>query len=119
MGLGAGGEGLEVSRDCACRELVSVPVVMEELCLGINGALVYARAERIRMAPRLSRAALRYSMEYVVANLDWLETKLQPLQDKWAHAFVEFWRESFGRDVLCLLMAVWCGYCWGLQVRSV
>lgn len=110
---------MEVSRDCARRELVSVPVVMEELRLGINGALVYARAERIRMMPRLSRAALRYSMEYVVANLDWLETKLQPLQDKWAHAFVEFWRENVGRDVLCLLMAVWCGYCWGMQVRSV
>ena len=110
---------MEVSRDCARRELVSVPVVMEELCLGINGALVYARAERIKMLPRLSRATLRYSMEYVVANLDWLEAKLQPLLDKWAHAFVEFWREKFGRGVLRLLMAVWCGYCLGEQVRAV
>jgi len=41
-----------------------------------------ARAERDMLS--------RYSMEYVVANLDWLEAKLQPLQDKFvgAHARV-------------------------------
>jgi hypothetical protein len=27
-------------------------------------------------------------MEYIVANLDWLEEKLKPLQDKSARAFV-------------------------------
>jgi len=81
-----------VLRDTSARELVSVPVVMQEMGLGINGALVYDRArqkscKRLQPLARAERdMRCRYSMEYVVANLDWLEAKLQPLQDKFVGA---------------------------------
>eukprot|EP00882_Tetradesmus_deserticola_P004442 GHRQ01004687.1.p1 GENE.GHRQ01004687.1~~GHRQ01004687.1.p1 ORF type:complete len:353 (+),score=147.48 GHRQ01004687.1:145-1203(+) len=97
---------LPYTPDVDVAELVCLDTVMEELHLGPNGGMLYC-------------------MEYLVANLDWLKEKLQPLVDSNSYLLidcpgqVELFTQHQGFKQLLTALAGQQAGSWGHRLTAV